>query len=266
VLQSEVAPGTWIQRVESASAPHGCIPKKFPVEGKTSGVVLLLTAKPVDGFDSGPEDVAVIEYPFAPLVLTSNSCAAILLSFVPAPGTLARLPSPTSVAVEAIPVFVSSTWPQPVFPEFTAALSPTPEMINVRLGSIDARTVTDSTVPIAIVELSSGLLLPSVEEIPTLQTSAVPDAAVLVGFMRVGICVVQEDPVIAEHPINTDIAVPTGWLAPVVSVIVGIPLVDIVTAAPLQAVVGKHNTLPTIRLLKENVVAEGVAVLRPVPG
>ena len=71
-------------------------------------MVLLFTKNPVDGLLSGPDEVAVIEYPFAPSVLTSKSCAAILLSFVPAVGTLARLPRPTSVAVDVIPVLVVS--------------------------------------------------------------------------------------------------------------------------------------------------------------
>ena len=92
---------------------------------------------------------------------------------------------------------------------FTACPSVTPLMINVRLGSIVARTVTESIVPIAIVELSIGLLLASVEAIPTLHISA-PAAVefVLVGLISVGTCVVQADPVIAEQPINTVIAVP----------------------------------------------------------
>ena len=230
-------------------------------------MVLLLTEKPVEGFERGPDEVAVIEYPFAPLVLTSKSCAAILLSFVPADGTLARLPSPTSVAVEVIPVFVVSTCRHPVvFPVLTACPSVTPLMINVRLGSIVARTVTDSIVPIAIVELSIGLLLASVEATPILQISA-PAAVefVFVGFIRVGTCVVHADPVIAEQPINTVITVPAGCIAPVTKVIVGIPLDEIVME-PLQAVVGKHLTLPDTRLLNENVVAEGDAVFWNVPG
>ena len=59
---------------------------------------------------------------------------------------------------------------------------------------------------------------------------------------------------------------PTGWLAPVVSVIVGTPLDEIVTADPLHAVVGKHFTFAATRLLNENVVAEGEAIFEKVPG
>lgn len=46
---------------------------------------------------------------------------------------------------------------------------------------------------------------------------------------------------------------------------VGIPLDEIVIE-PLQAVVGKHFTLPETRLLNENVVAEGDAEFWNVPG
>ena len=106
-----------------------------------------------------------------PFVEITRLCAAILFSDVFIAGGTARLPSEISVAVESIPVFVVSACVQPVkyVARFVALASPA--ITKVRLGSIVARTVTDSTTAKPRVELSRMTEPASLVCTPTFHTS-----------------------------------------------------------------------------------------------
>lgn len=77
--------------------------------GNAWGVALSFKKYPVEGFFRCPEDVAVSTYPFAAFVDIVISWAAMLLTFVSiAVGEFESVPKFTSVAVELMPVLVSS--------------------------------------------------------------------------------------------------------------------------------------------------------------
>lgn len=151
-----------------------------------------------------------------------------------------------------------------MLPLFTAEPLLIPVMVKVSDGSILARTVTDSTVPIEMVDVSR-LLTPSVVVKLTFHMSEAPAVWLLfVGLISVGTCVVQFAPVFAEQPIRIVTTVPALTAAVVtVQVIVGELIVKVHAADPAEK---SALILPVERPLNANVVAEGEAVLLAEPG
>ena len=98
------------------------------------------------------------------------------------------------------------------------------------------------------------------------QESAVPAAAVLVGFISLGAKVVQVPEDCAVHPMRTDTTV-DPLITPFVVIVMVLEFV--IEVPPPHAEVGKHKTsvgLVVVMPLKENPVAEGDAILLPDPG
>ena len=127
----------------------------------------------------------------------------MLLTRAPvAVGVLPSVPRSMTVAVEAFPAFVVSSPVQPVvLPVLTATLFAMPAIEKVSVGSTDARTWTDSMVPIFIREVSKSVLLVTSRVVMFIvHVSAVPAAAVFVGLMMVGIWVLHAAPVAEEQP------------------------------------------------------------------
>lgn len=210
--------------------------------------------------------MAVNIYPLAPFVETVISCAAIFATFVSvAVGELDNVPRFTSEAEAFIPVLVVSVWRQPVvLLLLTADPLAIPVIVKVSDGSIFARTVTDSTVPIEMVDVSR-LFAPSVVVILTFHISDEPAVWLLfVGLISVGTWVLQFAPLFAEHPMRIVTTVPAVTAAVVtVQVIVGELIENVQAADPAEK---SALILPVERLLKANVLAEGDALLSADPG
>jgi len=231
-------------------------------------VVESATAKPVALSVRCPLEVAVRLYPENALVATVMSWAEI---FGSTPDEVGRAPKLMDVVVAAIPLLVVSEFVHPVaLPVLIAVASAIPAIVNVRVGSTVAWTCTDSTVPILVVPLSKLTLPESCVVTVNVHLSAVPAEALLVGFINLGACVVQEVSLldVSEHPIRKVIVVPPATAPPesTVQVIEGAETVKVQVRVPSNLYEIFAAAFPEVSPLKENSVADGLAIVTPEPG
>ena len=183
-------------------------------------------------------------------------------------GVLLTLPKFTSVAVDAIPLFVVSTALQPAFEVLQALPLVIPLIEKVRDGSIVARTVTDSTVTIERSLSSPETVVPELSRsfTLTLQMSAVPAEAVFVGFIIRGACVVHAPLDWAVHPMMMVIVVFDGTIAVVWHMIFGESTYELLLQVILLATTVDGRPPTPFKLLNAKEVAEGEALLLADPG
>ena len=153
-----------------------------------------------------------------------------------AAGVFCTTPRLTSFAVELMPEFATCPYVPLLHPEFPVARSDPlliPVMVNVRVGSTVARTVTDSIIPIPTVAVSLLDVVVSLASIRTLYEVAVHVSGdpvhnvdeLCVGFMMRGAWVVHDDEEAAVHPMKIFTTEVGAIVIPPVKVITIVPLV-----------------------------------------
>ena len=114
----------------------------MPVARKTIGagvstavnpveLILSVRKKPVDGLINLPDEVAVIEYPYAPFVETESSCADIFITPFPKEPKLTNV----EVASSPTPGLVTSPPVQLAFCVVILVPLARPVIVNVKDGS-----------------------------------------------------------------------------------------------------------------------------------